>query len=67
MTLSELESVGASAGLRVADRALMSVMSGSQWFDKHPLLLAGLVTLEAVHGVLRLPSWAHAVVLRYTY
>jgi 2-polyprenyl-3-methyl-5-hydroxy-6-metoxy-1,4-benzoquinol methylase len=67
MTLPELQAVGESAGLRIADRALMSVMSGSRWFDEHPFLLAGLMTVEALHSVLRRPSWAHSVILRYTY
>ncbi|HSI36628.1 MAG: class I SAM-dependent methyltransferase [Phycisphaerae bacterium] len=53
-----------SVGLEITGRQLMQVMSGSRWFDRHPFLLSGLMFLEAVHGVLRRPSWAHSVTLR---
>jgi len=65
MNLDELVAAGRRAGLRVAEVELMSVMSGSEWFDEHAFLLAGLMTLEAVHRVLKRPSWAHAVVVRF--
>lgn len=42
----------------------MQVMSGSEWFDTHLPLLAGLLMLEYVHEKLQRPSWAHSVVLR---
>ena len=61
----ELIEAGRQAGLRLAEVELMSVMSGSEWFDEHAFLLAGLMALEAVHRVLRRPSWAHAVVVRF--
>lgn len=65
MNLDELIDAGRQAGLQLADVELMSVMSGSEWFDEHAFLLAGLMALEAVHRVLRRPSWAHAVVVRF--
>lgn len=64
MTLPELRQTAAAAGLEVGDVELMSVMSGSKWFDRHPFVLSALTLTEAVHGVLRRPSWAHAVCLR---
>ena len=64
MTLPELQAAATAAGLRVRDYELMAVMSGSRWFDKHPFMLAGVMFIEAVHQVLKRPSWAHAVVLR---
>jgi len=65
LNLHELIEAGRQAGLHLADVGLMSFMSGSEWFDQHAFLLAGLMTLEAVHRVLRRPSWAHAVVVRF--
>ena len=64
MTLPELQVAATAAGLRVRDYELMAVMSGSRWFDKHPFMLSGVMFIEAVHQVLKRPSWAHAVVLR---
>ncbi len=65
MNLDELIEAAEQAGLRLADVELMSVMSGSESFDEHAFLLAGLMALEAVHRWLRRPSWAHAVVVRF--
>lgn len=66
MTLPELRKSAQAAGLRVADVELMSVMSGSRWFDEHPFMLSGVMFVEALHSVLRRPSWAHSAVLRLT-
>ncbi len=64
MTFPELKEAARQAGLAVEDVKLMSVMSGSAWFDRHPFLLSGLVFVEAVHRVAKRPSWAHAVCLQ---
>jgi ubiquinone/menaquinone biosynthesis C-methylase UbiE len=66
MRLSELRRTAERAGLTVAEVEPMSVMSGSRWFDEHPFLLSGFMFVEALHAVLRKPSWAHSVVLRLT-
>lgn len=31
---------------------------GSKWFERHPFLLAALLFIDAVHSVLKLPTWA---------
>ncbi len=64
MSLSELKAACIEAGFTVREVELMSVMSGSRWFDRHPVLLAGLLLVETVHDRLRIPSWAHSVMLR---
>lgn len=66
MQIDELETSLISAGWKVQDVRLMSVMSGSAWFDEHPFLLSALMLLEAIHGVLRRPSWAHSFMVRAT-
>lgn len=63
MNLRQLTNLAESAGLQVKEKHLMQIMSGSRWFDRHPFLLSALLFLEAVHGVLRRPSWAHSVTL----
>ena len=64
MTLPEITRLLQRSGFHVMDVKLMPVMSGSAWFDEHPLLLAALMVIEGVHDVLRRPSWAHAVCIR---
>jgi ubiquinone/menaquinone biosynthesis C-methylase UbiE len=64
MTYKELMRLVESVGLEVRDRRLMQIMSGSRWFDRHPFLLSAMIVLEAVHGVLRRPSWAHSITLK---
>jgi SAM-dependent methyltransferase len=64
MTYSELVALVERSGFRIEEAEPMSVMSGSAWFDEHPLLLSGLLLLEAVHELARRPSWAHSVMLR---
>lgn len=64
MTLPELETLLKQAGLKIEAREMMPVMSGSKWFDRHLVLLSALFFLEAIHGVLKRPSWAHSVMLR---
>lgn len=64
MTLAQLTRLCDRAGLAVEEIELMSVMSGSRWFDRHSVLLAGMLVLEALHEKLRRPSWAHSVMLR---
>jgi SAM-dependent methyltransferase len=66
MTLPELTALCRRVGLRVEEVELMSVMSGSRWFDRHVALLACMLVLERVHEVLRRPSWAHSALLRLT-
>ena len=66
MRIDELETKLLNTGWKVQEVRLMSVMSGSGWFDKHPFLLSGLMLLEAVHRVLRRPSWAHSFMVRAT-
>lgn len=66
MQIDELEGKLVSAGWTVEEVRLMSVMSGSAWFDRHPFLLSGLMLLEAIHGVLRRRSWAHSFMVRAT-
>jgi ubiquinone/menaquinone biosynthesis C-methylase UbiE len=63
MTLPQLLDAAAAAGLSVREVEPMSIMSGSRWFDQHPFVLSGLMFLEAVHRVLRRPTWAHSVVI----
>jgi hypothetical protein len=43
----------------------MTVMSGSTWFDRHPVLLAGMLMLEGLHQRVRRPSWGHGVCIRF--
>jgi SAM-dependent methyltransferase len=64
MTLAQLTRLCGDAGLAVEEIELMSVMSGSRWFDQHAVLLAGTLILESLHEKLRRPSWAHSVMLR---
>jgi SAM-dependent methyltransferase len=64
MNLDELTRLLEGEGFDVADVRLMPIMSGSAWFDKHVILLAGLLALEGLHEKLRRPSWAHAVCIR---
>ena len=64
MTLATLRRVCAEAGFRIDEVSLMAVMSGSRWFDKHPLLMAGLLLVETIHDRLQCASWAHSVMLR---
>lgn len=66
MQIDELETKLVNAGWKVQEVRLMSVMSGSGWFDEHPLLLSGLMLLEAIHRALRRPSWAHSFMVRAT-
>lgn len=61
MSFGQLRKLIAENGLTIEQTELMPVMSGSRWFDRHPFLLAFLMLFEAVHGVLRRPSWAHGV------
>lgn len=64
MTLGELTALCADAGFTVEEVEVMAVMSGSRWFDRHSVLLAGLLVLEALHEKLRRSDWAHSVMLR---
>ena len=64
MTLSQLIGVCSEAPFELEHLEPMSVMSGSEWFDQHPVLLSGLLLVEALHEKLRRPSWAHSVMLR---
>ena len=64
MTLPELTTLCANAGFAVEEVELMSVMSGSRWFDRHGVLLAGILLLETAHEKLQRPSWAHSAMLR---
>jgi SAM-dependent methyltransferase len=64
MTLTELIRLCGDAGFAVEEIELMSVMSGSRWFDQHAVLLAGTLIVESLHEKLRRPSWAHSVMLR---
>jgi SAM-dependent methyltransferase len=66
MDYDELIRVGTGAGFSVDGVEVMSVMSGSAWFDRHPLLLAMLLVVESLHLRLRYPSWGHSVCLRLT-
>ena len=61
MSYRELLALFGSLGLAVRRVEMMSVMSGSRWFDQHPFLLSFLLFLEAIHSVLRIPSWAHSI------
>lgn len=63
MTLGELRALLSSRQLIVEREEMMSVMSGSRWFDRHPFLLSALMFLEAVHSKLQLSSWAHSAFL----
>ena len=60
MALAELVNLFREVDLAVERLELMSVMSGSEWFDGHPALLSGLLLIEALHEKLKRPSWAHA-------
>jgi SAM-dependent methyltransferase len=63
--LDELSAVGRRAGLTVGDVELMNVMSGSSWFDRHPVVLSAVLVVEAVQQRLQVRSWAHAMVVRF--
>ena len=65
MNLDELLAAGERAGLTVGDVELMNIMSGSTWFDRHPVVLGGVLVAESVHRRLQVRSWAHAVVVRF--
>jgi hypothetical protein len=65
MNLDELLEAGRRAGLVVGDVELMNVMSGSTWFDRHPVVLSNVLLLEAVQRRLRIRSWAHAMIVRF--
>jgi SAM-dependent methyltransferase len=64
MKLPELTSLCREVGFSVEEVELMAVMSGSRWFDRHRVLLAGVMLLEELHEKLRRPAWAHSVMLR---
>lgn len=64
MSYKELMALAARLNLKVEEVHLMSVFSGSRWFDRHMFLLAILLMLEGLHDRLRRPSWAHSVCLR---
>jgi SAM-dependent methyltransferase len=64
MTLRELRALCNRCGFRVEQVELMSVMSGSSWFDRHSALLGTVLLIEALHEKLRRSSWAHSVMLR---
>ncbi len=66
MEYGELLGVLDACKFHVVEVELMPIMSGSAWFDQHPFLLAGLLLLEGFHGMLRRPTWAHAVCIRAT-
>jgi SAM-dependent methyltransferase len=64
MGYKELLALARSVGLDVEETRIMSVMSGSRWFDQHPFVLSALFFLEAIHDILQFPSWGHSVLLR---
>ncbi len=64
MTWGELRATCRAAGFQIEGVRFLPVLSGSTWFDRHPFLLAILLFIEAVHDVLRRPSWAHGVCLK---
>jgi len=64
MSLPTLRRICSDSGFKVEEVSLMAVMSGSRWFDRHPILMAGILLLETVHDRLQFPSWAHSVMLR---
>jgi len=64
MNYRELVDLAGSVGLNVEEAKIMSVMSGSRWFDQHPIVLSALFLLEAIHDILQFPSWGHSVLLR---
>jgi SAM-dependent methyltransferase len=66
MQIDELRTKLMRAGWKVQEIRLMSAISGSGWFDEHPFLLSGIMLLEAIHRVLRRPSWAHSFMVRAT-
>jgi ubiquinone/menaquinone biosynthesis C-methylase UbiE len=61
MTLDELRVCLHDSSFVVERVDLMTVMSGSTWFDDHPLLLSGILMIEAAHTRLQRPTWAHGV------
>jgi len=66
MNLDELLDAGRRAGLSVGDVELMNIMSGSSWFDRHPVILSNVLLLEAAQRRLRIRSWSHAMIVRFT-
>jgi ubiquinone/menaquinone biosynthesis C-methylase UbiE len=64
MSWRELKRLFAEVELRVEKVEMMPVMSGSRWFDRHGFILSGVLFVEALHDVLRLPSWAHSVCVK---
>jgi SAM-dependent methyltransferase len=65
MGYHQLLDAGRQAGLEVVNQRPMSVMSGSEWFDRHPFLLAALFGLEAIHERLGVPRWAHGICVEF--
>lgn len=63
MTYDELRRLPGQAGFELVEIKLMPIMSGSRWFDKHPFSLPVILFLEAIHDVIKVPSWAHAACL----
>jgi SAM-dependent methyltransferase len=64
MTYRQLMDLVRSVGLNVEEAHLMSIFSGSSFFDRHLVLMAGILVLEAIHDLLKAPSWAHSVCLK---
>jgi SAM-dependent methyltransferase len=62
-TIGQLRGLLRHEGLVVEKCQMMSIMSGSKWFDQHPFIMSGIMFLEAIHDRLQLASWAHGVFL----
>ncbi len=65
MNLDELIEAGAQGGLVSDGVELMSVFSGSAWFDQKPLVLASVLVVEGVHDRVKRTRWAHGVCVRF--
>jgi SAM-dependent methyltransferase len=65
MGYRQLLEAGRRAGLGAVRERPMSVMSGSEWFDRHPFLLAALFGLEAIHERVQAPRWGHGICVEF--
>jgi SAM-dependent methyltransferase len=63
MTYEDLIDTVASCGYTVGRQVLSPIMSGSRWFDAHPLLLSAIIAAEALQTRLKRPSWSHGICL----
>lgn len=65
MNPADLDAIASRVGFEPVRIRHHSVMSGSAWFDRHKVLLLGLLAIEFAHDRLQRPSWAHSFTAEY--